>query len=401
MTWSVDGRPVREVLVTRLRYLGDVAMSTVVPRVLRLGDPELAVDFLCEETHAPLLWGQPDCVRVRPLSAGRAGADARARRAEHDRANGAVPAPERGARLEAPRGGMGMVAALRAARYDLAIDLFFNPRSALLLAAAGVRARIGGARGLRRRLYTHHACATELTRRPRLRELAPGGLGDHLSRLAPLRHAETGLAFLDWLETLTPGVPLRPRVARPPLDDGEARRAMSALGVDAADGFVLLAPGATWPAKEWPAAAWRDLAARLTSAQPRPVLFLSPPARAAAYAAAAAAVPSGRGGLLPPLRLAEALRVTAAATLVIAVDGGIMHAAVAQQRPTLALFGPTDPALWFPYGGDERFRALATRPACHPCDRHVCDAFICLPDLRVGDVLREALSMLSPAERGA
>jgi len=56
-----------------------------------------------------------------------------------------------------------------------------------------------------------------------------------------------------------------------------------------------------------------------------------------------------------------------------------MHTAVAMSRPTVALFGPTLPEIWFPYERMGPFRVLCTRPDCHPCNVHDCNDFICLP----------------------
>jgi heptosyltransferase-1 len=81
------------------------------------------------------------------------------------------------------------------------------------------------------------------------------------------------------------------------------------------------------------------------------------------------------------------------------VDGGIVHTAVAMGRPTLALFGPTDPAIWFPYEDLGPFRVLCTRPACHPCNRHTCTEFICLPELGVDLVAEAASEMLAETGR--
>jgi ADP-heptose:LPS heptosyltransferase len=55
--------------------------------------------------------------------------------------------------------------------------------------------------------------------------------------------------------------------------------------------------------------------------------------------------------------------------------------------PTVALFGPTRPEVWFPYERLGPYRVLATRPACHPCDLHRCEAFVCLPELRATAVV--------------
>jgi len=375
VSWTLEGRPLRRILVTRLRYLGDIAMSTVVLEVLRRGDPDCVLGYCCEDGHASLLAGHPALNQVHALAAKRQGSDAAARAAQAASASGQVTA----------NGTLGTVLGLRRARYDLAVDLFFNPRSAWLLRLAGIPLRIGGATSKsRRRLYTHQALALSPGERPGLHAVASGGLADHLARLAPLRHAD-GRLFLDWLEeSVQPGA-LRPRLHPPAL----AADIESQLPTR---GFTLLAPAATWPSKEWPAERWRDLAGRLESADGQPPVILCPPSGPGDLA--------GLPGLLPPLPLPTALQVVAAADRLVSADGGIMHASVAYGVPTLALFGPTDPVLWFPYENLGLYRVLATRPSCHPCDRHTCDEFICLPDLSV-DMVVDALKDLGTREVGS
>ncbi|MBD3221783.1 hypothetical protein GF314_11135 [bacterium] len=373
MSWRLDGRPLRRVLVTRLRYLGDVVMSTVVIEMLRRGDPDLRIDVLCEASHATVLAGQPDVARVHALGARRRGADARARAAAV--ATNVTPA----------RGTVATVRALRRERYDLAVDLFFNPRSAWLLALAGIPRRIGGTESRSRgRLYTHRVARVPGAVRTLVERLTGGGgLADHLQRLAPLEL--DGRPATDWLAEARQGGLIGPRLARPPLDRSVTAQLEQ---LDAASGaFTLLAPGATWPTKEWPLEHWRTVAGELAGAGETPVV-LQPPGRPEVGRALAGAIPAGRGGVLPVLALPEALAVVAAARRLVTVDGGIMHAAVGMRVPTLALFGPTAPEIWFPYEGHGPYRVLATRPACHPCDRHQCDAFICLPDLVPARVLQ-------------
>ncbi len=397
MSWTLEGRRLRAVLVARLRYLGDVAMATVVLGALRRGDPGLRLGFLCEAAYADLLVDHPDLERVHGLTVRRSSPDAAARRGTG--AWSRAPEEERTARAHCRlAGAWRTVRDLRDAGYDAAVDLFFNPRSALLLRAAGTRWRIGGSTSARRRLYTHTAPAPGAGARPVFRRLAPGGLGDHLSRLAPLRHEPSGLAFLEWFETACAQEPPSPRLATPPLGDGPARAALAAAGIAPGQPFLLLAPGATWPFKEWPVERWRGLIGLLAEAQPWPLLLLAPPLRAELYAPLAAALPHGRGGALPALSLREALRVVAACALLVTVDGGIMHAAVAMARPTLALFGPTEPAVWFPYTGRGPFRVLCRPTACHPCDVHVCGHFTCLPGIGAREAADAALALLPRPE---
>lgn len=372
MSWILDGRPLERVLVTRLRYLGDIAMSTVVLQVLRRGDPTLELGYLCEAHHAPLLADHPLLTRVHALAVTRRGADAGARVA-------AVTAT-----APAVRGTLRTVLELRRHRYQLAVDLFFNPRSAWLLRLAGIPARIGGtASPSRRRLYTHQALSPDPSVRPDLYRLAGGGLGEHLSRLMPLQHSD-GRSFREWFTaTYALGGP-RTLVRRPGPDES-LRTAMASLGVSGG-GAMVLAPGATWPSKEWPATHWCDLAAALTAAGHK-VLVLSPPGGDDRFAAVARAIPTGAGGVLSPLSLPAALAVVGTASRLVGADGGIVHAAVAMGIPTLALFGPTDPWIWFPYEQLGPFRVIALAPPCHPCHLHECNTFVCLPRLTPAQVL--------------
>lgn len=384
MTWVLDGRPLRRVLVTRLRYLGDVVMSTVVLEALRLGDPDLRLGFLCEEAAAPVLQGHPLLDRLHVLGTGRSGADARARAAH-------------GTDLGQGSGWLGCVRGLRAADYDLAVDLFFNPRSALLLRGAGIPLRIGGARSWRRRLYTHTVTdRREVMGEGLWRAVAPGGLGDHLCRLGPLRHAESGLGFADWLATRSGDGPLLPRLAVPPAGSADGR-ALTAAGVEPQEAFLVLAPGATWPAKMWPAARWRELARLLLAHRAEKLVVLTPPGGAGT--GWSADLPPGRGGVLPALPLREVMALLGRARAVVAVDGGVMHAAVGLGAPTVALFGPTEPEIWFPYADDPRFEVLGVRPPCHPCHLHECASFTCLPAIRPAQVLEALDRVLGPHEQ--
>jgi ADP-heptose:LPS heptosyltransferase len=66
------------------------------------------------------------------------------------------------------------------------------------------------------------------------------------------------------------------------------------------------------------------------------------------------------GGLrvLPPLGLRALFGVLSQAALYVGNDGGILHAAVALGTPSLGLFGPTEPEIWFPYEKLGPYRVL-------------------------------------------
>ncbi len=388
MTWLVGNRPIRSALVTRLRYLGDVAMSTVVCEALKAGDPDLRLGYLCEQAHGTVLFDQPHLDRVHLLGVDRRGSDAGARGHE-----------QKSSTTVRAQGTWGMIRELRQERYDVAVDLFFNPRSAWLLKLSGIPVRIGGTKKWRQRLYTHTVLRDDIRQdAPQFDAVAPGGLGEHLCRLAPLTHAESGLDFLTWLAQEYRAGELKPRL-------GTVSGNATPIEVTAGDTYWVLAPGATWAAKEWPSAHWRELASELTSELtselaegPAPRLkILLPPGQEIRWRDTFAGLDEERVAVLPSMSVPEVKELLAASAGLISVDGGVMHIGVALGVPTLGLFGPTDPNIWFPYEEMGPFEVLALKPDCHPCDLHECGAFICLPDLKPASVRDSAVALFGQA----
>ncbi len=386
MSWALNGKPIGSVLLTRLRYLGDIVMSTVLIEALKRGDPDLNVGYLCEEEHASVLEGHPGIDRLHRLRTQRGGKDAKTRAA-------------RTVRSEAARSTLQTIGDLRKARYDLAVDLFFNPRSAWLLKLAGIPQRIGGTRKMRGRLFSQRVLKSEVdSQHPDFHRLAPGGLGEHLCRLAPLTQVESGLGFVSWLSRQFDSGELKPTLFLSGDESSVAPR-LAGLGIGDRKSYILLAPSATWPSKEWPARRWGELIDILLERTDFPLVVMVAPGREEAWRELAGRISPPRGGLLPAMPLPEALTLTRGARALVTVDGGVMHAAVGLNVPTLALFGPTDPDIWFPYTGSGPFRVLARAPHCHPCDLHVCPAFVCLPDLKPTVVWEELRALLDGTQR--
>ncbi len=378
MTWLVGKKPIRSVLLTRLRYLGDVAMSTVLCEALKAGDPQLRLGYLAEQAHGIVLADHPHLAQVHLLGVARRGADSAAR--GHEQSSGVATQAQ-------AVGTMAMIAQLRRAKYDLAVDLFFNPRSAWLLRLSGIPLRIGGTRKWRQRLYTHTVLRADVgASAPDFAAVAPGGLGEHLCRLAPLTHAESGLDFLAWLgENFAPG-DLKPRLG-------------AAAAPHSADPFWVLAPCATWPAKEWPAEHWQQLVQELSAGNGPKLKILLPPGRESAWNHLVKGCHPERVEVLPSMELPAVKNLLAQASGLISVDGGVMHMGVALGIATLGLFGPTDPSIWFPYEKMGPYRVLLHKPHCHPCDLHECGNFICLPELSVAQVATAARELFGSQPR--
>lgn len=126
-------------------------------------------------------------------------------------------------------------------------------------------------------------------------------------------------------------------------DSNAGPLAASETGVDA----VYLHPGSGGECKRWPAGGFRQLAGHLRERGLRPVVILGPVEVERGEQAFWLEAPVALR-ISPPL---EALAAELArARLFIGNDSGVSHLAAAVGCPTLALFGPTDPAVWAPRG---------------------------------------------------
>jgi heptosyltransferase-3 len=177
----------------------------------------------------------------------------------------------------------------------------------------------------------------------------------HAGRLVPRDPAPPpgGPHASAWLAGALSELGLEAREDPPPLLFTEAETA----GAEAATsrlprGFVAVHPGSGSRAKNWPLERFVAAARRLS--RRRPWLLVLGPAEADVVAPPDAVVASA----LPLRRLGAIL---ARAGLFVGNDSGVAHLAAACGTRTLALFGPTDPAVWAPVGRAVRTLRAAGR----------------------------------------
>ncbi|MGE0723011.1 MAG: glycosyltransferase family 9 protein [Alphaproteobacteria bacterium] len=327
----IGDRPLDRVLVVRFGGIGDVVATTALVATLRRERPAASVTVVTSPPSEAVLAGHPaiDVVVAGPeITAG-------------PRFAGLVPAWRR-------------MRALSRVPWDAA---FLTHGDVYRLAPAlALRARwkIGfdyGGRG--RGTGLTHAVAVFDRRDARHRPPARPTL------------AET---MVDLLRALlgrdVAAAPARIHLA--PEEHAQAAARLSALGLRAP--FVAMAPGATLPVKRWPADAFAAVAHRLARSGIATLVVGAGDDRAVA-ATVTAAAPDARSvaGTLP---LRDSLALLAAASVVVGGDTGLVHAGAALGRPTVALFGPTDP---YVYGQAGPGHAILTADlACRPCDRMEC-----------------------------
>lgn len=112
------------------------------------------------------------------------------------------------------------------------------------------------------------------------------------------------------------------------------------------EAFLALHPGSGSPGKKWPAERFGALAATLSAE--RPYALIEGPADREAVESVRARAPQCL--VLPGLPLRTLGAVLACAGFYVGNDSGVSHLAAAYGAPCLALFGPTDPAVWSPVG---------------------------------------------------
>jgi heptosyltransferase-1 len=107
--------------------------------------------------------------------------------------------------------------------------------------------------------------------------------------------------------------------------------------------FVLASPLAGWGSKQWPVEFYEQLAARLDV----PLVVNGPPD-------SVGTLRKIRGAHVHLSGIAGLIHATRRAQAVIGVDSGPLHLAAALGKPGVAIFGPTDPERNGPYGGTIR-----------------------------------------------
>lgn len=174
----------------------------------------------------------------------------------------------------------------------------------------------------------------------------------------------------------------------------EASLSRAGLGGAAAQGLVLLAPGAAFSwTKRWAPDRFGRLASELLARGFPTAIVIGPgeEALAAMICAAAGKTIPVLGADLDPVGLAA---LAARARAVVANDSGPMHLAAAVGTPVVALFGPTDPGRTGPTGS--RSLVLDRYVFCSPCYLKECPyQHECMTGIAVGDVLAAVEKLLS------
>jgi len=306
------GQKIERLLIVRLSAMGDVIHTLPAAFALREAFPEAMMGWVIEERWAELLCAPGTALRG-PRSAQRPLVDwvHPVSLTGWRKSLFTIPTLQQIARVWND---------VRAARYDVAVDLQGAIRSAVLARWSGARAVYGAAEA------RESPASLWYTRRAIAR-------GAHV--------IEQNLSVAEGVAQKRLAIP---RIEFP--SDAAAERRIDERMGGAGD-FAILNPGAGWGAKRWPAERYGRVARVLAASGLRSILNCGPGEEELACEAEAASEGAAR---TMRCSITELIALTRRARVFIGGDTGPLHLAAALQLPVVAIFGPTDPARNGPHG---------------------------------------------------
>lgn len=327
----IDPRHIRRILVIKLRAIGDVLLSTIVLRNLRLAFPKASIDFLTESPSKDIVSGNADVNDV----------------ILHTRQK---------------LSGLSLIQHVRSKDYDLVIDLFGNPRTALITRLSGALYRVGYR--FRGRAYAYNVV------------VPPRGGSVHNTQFN-----------LDSLEAL--GVAIQDRNIYFPVAPEDDAYVDGFLRERRTNQRPLIAfgTGGGWYTKRWPLDRFAELGDRIMVKHNVHVVLIWGPGEYEGVRQVKTLMK--QEGMIPPsTTLPQLGALLRRCSCMVTNDSGPMHIAAAVGTPVLGIYGPTNPALQGPYG-DKHITIRREGLECLGCNLTICPiGHPCMLDLSVDAVIQ-------------
>jgi len=290
---NVDFRSIRSVLIIKLRGVGDVLLSTIVTKNLHLALPDARIDFLTEPPAVDVVQGNPFLNNILVFN-------------------------------RRTMSGLGLIRTVQRRAYDMVIDLFGNPRTALVTRLSGARYRVGYR--FRWRSYAYNIVAE------------PRGAVVHNAQFN-----------LDALETL--GIAIQDRNLYFPIGPEDERHVdgiLTAAGLG--QGLVVaINTSGGWYTKRWGLDRFAELADKLVDCFGASIIITWGPGELE-EAQKLKGMMKKPAFVPPETTLTQLGALFKRCSFLVSNDSGPMHIAAAVRTPVLGIYGPTNPSLQGPYG---------------------------------------------------
>ena len=332
-----------KILCIQLKQIGDCLMTTPAVRALALAMPEAEIHYLTMRPSDQLFLE-----------------------------NGHVTKIHLYPKEESPRSLWKLISQLRAEKFEISIDFFGLPKTAILSRLIGAKKRIGYNYRGRAPFYTH-------------------------AFTSPDRHPYAPFKKLELLEVL--GIQSDDPQLEFPVslkDQSYATELLGSLSRQPERPLISISPVSRQKYKVWPAQNFAFLADRMMEEFQAQILFLWGPGEEHFIAAVRSHMQGKDLGDYEIPTIAETKAILEQVTLHLGNDNGPMHFAIAAQTPSLAIFGRPMMENWTP-PNSSRHRALEHDPGCKgKCNYPHC-GLECLVDLtpeRVWESLKKQLTKI-------
>jgi heptosyltransferase-3 len=327
---------INRILVIKLRAIGDVLLSTPVVQNLHDHFPLAQIDFLTDKFAADVVIGNPWVSNVLTF----------------DRKNDSS---------------VGMIRQVREKKYDLIIDLFSNPRSAIITKLSGARFRAGFP--FRWRKYAYNIIIP-----PRAGNIHNIDFNlDALRRLdIPVHHFQPYFPLEGWAKQFA----------------AEWFRGENLDGKQ----VVGLNPSGGWYTKRWGLEHYARLGDLIGQRYGASIIVLWGPGEEddARFIQQRMKIPAH---VISKTTLSQLGAIIHRCGFIVSNDSGPMHIAASLGIPTLGIFGPTNPRQQGPYGDNHRW-VRNEELDCLECSLTACPiGNICMTQLEVERVL-DAFNLL-------
>ena len=346
---------VSNILLIRLRRIGDVVTVTPCLRAVKETFPDAHLAVLVEKAAADVLLGNPYIDELIVLD---------------------KTTFKRWGRLGSLWAEIKFLLALRRKRFDLIINLHGGPRSSIQTLVSGARYRLGGF------IDWHHWNWVYNIRTRPLVEM----LGEHAN------HAHIVERHLATLKAA--GIETRDhRLIMTVLPQAQTslQRLLEERMVPAGERLVTIHPGSRSPAKRWKEERFAELADRLIEEFGVTVVLVSGPGEEAATRNVQGAMRRGAIDLGGRVSLQELAALFSRSSLYIGLDSGALHVAAALGVPLVALLGPTTDA-WRPWT-EHGLVVRAPSPCAGPGGSRPGDPASCMDAISVAQVFDAILRL--------
>ena len=347
----VDLSRIERVLLVKLSAMGDILHALPVSAALKRSYPHLEIGWAVQSQFVSLVEGNPFLTRIH-----------------------AVPKLRLGSLggVNYRREYLASLKDIRAADYELVLDLQGLTKSALVAVASGAKFR-----------YGYHW----------LRELARAVETPVPHNPASAHIVEQYLDVARHFGAKTDPVQFPFFIS--PQDRDTVSGLLYAGGIEAETPFLSVNPASAQPLKQWGAARFAAVMDAVRRDTGSPAVLVTADRGVAAEVANAAQLPFVN--LAGKTSLKQLGSVIQRSTVHLCGDTGSAHLAASLGVPALTLVGPTDPDRICPYG--QRENVLSHKEVCDPqCNWHHCKFphARCLAAISEREVIERVLALMEP-----